>query len=96
MVSSFVLLLLVSTTFTRSASGLYDSERYASALVGPVWLLALHAGTALETWAAKRGRQWLRYGLMALLGLSLAYNAARAVGNVRALRQLPALAWPVQ
>lgn len=81
----FILLLLVSTTFTKSASGLHDAERYASVLVGPVLLLALHRGSGLFG-IGNRAFGWPRWLLLGLVGLWLAYTASRAVSNVVALR----------
>ena len=77
---AFVLLLLVATTFTRSAPGLHDAERYASVLYAPVLLLGL------RRWPAGRWPRWL--GALALTGWLL-YSGARVVGNARQLRQLP-------
>ena len=78
--ASFLLLILVATTFTRSAAGLYDAERYASVIFGPLVLLLLGQ-------LPKAGR-WL---LVSALGVWLTYSAARACSNARALRQLPAI-----
>ncbi len=89
----FILMLLVSTTFTRSAAGLYDAERYASVLFGPVLLLALlRISNALTSSPLPDGlRQWLWRGLVVA---GLAYAAGRAGSNALALHQLPALPWP--
>lgn len=85
----FILLLLVSTTFTRSASGLYDSERYASVLFGPVVLLVLHrAGAA---WNSGWLPRWL---LLSGLVFWLAFAAGRAGSNAVSLHQLRVLTWP--
>lgn len=85
----FVLMLLISTTFTRSASGLYDSERYASVLFGPVVLLVLHrVGRA---WNSGMLPRWLLLGGLALW---LAFAAGRAGSNAISLHKLPVLAWP--
>ena len=79
---ALVLFLLVATTFTRSAAGLYDAERYASVLYAPVLLLALHR------WPAGRGPRWL--GTL-ILAIWLLYSGARALGNARQLRALPVM-----
>jgi len=94
MASTFVLLLLVSTTFTRSASGLYDSERYASVLVGPVLLLVLHRASA-EAASARHARSWAARGVLLVLLAWVAYSGARALGNARQLRQVPGMSWTV-
>ncbi len=93
-ISIFVLILLISTTFTRSASGLYDSERYASVLFGPVLLLALHRLHGVLIWSRRAVVRWPRWLLRGALGLALAYAAGRAGSNAASLRKLPALAWP--
>jgi hypothetical protein len=72
----------VSTTFTRSAAGLHDSERYASVLFAPVALLAL---SRLQV----RGWVWA-----VLLGGWLGFAALRAGANAAAFRRQPVLAWP--
>ncbi|WP_210518971.1 hypothetical protein [Hymenobacter terricola] len=90
----FILLMLISTTFTRSASGLYDSERYASVLYGPVLLLALRRlGGAL---AAKNSapRRWPQLLLLGIMGIFVAYAAGRSGSNALSLRKLPVLMWP--
>jgi hypothetical protein len=87
----FIFMLIVSTTFTRSAAGLYDSERYASVLFAPVVLLALwQLGLVTMSPAPKRLRL-VAFGAVALL---LAYSAGRASSNALALRKLPAFTWP--
>jgi hypothetical protein len=85
----FVLLLIISTTFTRSAAGLHDAERYASVLFAPVVVLAVHRV------AGQAGRpglpQLARLVVMGVVGFWLLYSAGRAVSNVAALRKLPPL-----
>lgn len=85
---SFLLLILIATTFTRSAAGLYDAERYASVIFGPLLLLVLGRLPVPHT---KAGR-WL---LILTVGIWLAYSAGRACSNAHALRQLPPIsaAW---
>jgi hypothetical protein len=80
----YVLIMLVSTTFTRSAAGLYDAERYASVLFAPFLLLILTRFTGSATAPGK-------LLLNVVLGLVLLYNAGRAVQNARQLRRLPVL-----
>lgn len=82
--ASFLLLILIATTFTRSAAGLYDAERYASVVFGPLLLLLLGCLPAPRRPAGR----WL---LLAGLGIWLAYSAGRAFTNARALRLLPAI-----
>jgi hypothetical protein len=89
-VAGFVGLIILATTFTRSAAGLHDAERYASVLFGPVALLVLRRWP--DSSPAASTRRWL---LWLLLGLGLAYTAGRAASNVVALRQRPPVAWPV-
>lgn len=79
---SFLLLILLATTFTRSAAGLYDAERYASVIFGPLVLLGLGRLPVPRT---KAGR-WL---LVSAVGIWLAYSAGRACSNAPALRRLP-------
>jgi hypothetical protein len=81
---SFLLLILIATTFTRSAAGLYDAERYASVVFGPLLLLLL--GRLPEP-----RRRVGRGLLLAGLGIWLAYSACRAFTNARNLRQLPTI-----
>ncbi|WP_157781164.1 hypothetical protein [Hymenobacter sedentarius] len=90
--SFFILLLIIATTFTRSASGLYDAERYVSVLFGPVILLVLRRmGRWFE--APSLRRRW-GFGLaVAVVGVWLAYAAGRSISNAAALRQLPPLGW---
>ena len=94
---SFILTLLISTTFTRSASGLYDAERYASVLYGPALVLLFERGS--RAWAAANGaelrsrKQWL---LLGLLGCWLAYAAGRGISNVLALQPTATLSWPAE
>lgn len=88
----FILLLLISTTFTRSAAGLYDAERYASVLFGPVVLLALwRLGQRVET--RPMGRSWASWVVVGVVGLWLLYSAGRTISNAVALRKLAPLAW---
>ncbi len=89
----FLLMLLISTTFTRSAAGLYDAERYASVLFGPVTLLALwRMRNWLEApWGSRGLASWLVAGFLALWVL---YSAGRTVSNVLALRKLVPVEWP--
>lgn len=77
-----LLFILIATTFTRSAAGLYDAERYASVIFGPLVLLVLGR---LPLPRSQPGR-WL---LIAALGIWLAYSAGRAGSNACALRRLP-------
>jgi hypothetical protein len=81
---SFLLLIIIATTFTRSAAGLYDAERYASVLFGPVLLLLLRQLPLPRT----QGTRWL---LLVGVGMWLTYSASRAFNNTRALRQLPTI-----
>jgi hypothetical protein len=81
---SFLLLVLVATAFTRSAAGLYDAERYASIVFGPLLLLLLQRLPELRSSAGR----WL---LLAGIGVWLVYSAVRAGSNAYALRQLPAV-----
>ncbi|SFQ53115.1 hypothetical protein [Hymenobacter arizonensis] len=87
----FILQLIITTTFTRSAAGLYDGERYTSVLFGPVMLLAL---LGIGRWAAHSGSRdrfsWLVVGLV---GMWLAYGAGRTISNAMALRKLPPFEW---
>ncbi|WP_152560117.1 hypothetical protein [Hymenobacter sp. IS2118] len=88
----FLTMLLVSTTFTRSAAGLYDAERYASVLFGPATLLALwKLGRWLEAWGRRGRASWLVTGFLALW---VAYSAGRSISNALALRKLVPVEWP--
>lgn len=80
--ASYLLLLIVATVFSRSASGLYDAERYASVLVAPVFLLLL------SRWPTAK-RPWVRWANALLIGGILLYNSLRITHNAQALRQLP-------
>ncbi|WP_125921665.1 hypothetical protein [Hymenobacter lapidarius] len=93
-VACFLLLLLVATTFTRSAAGLYDAERYASVLFGPVVLLAL-LGVGRWFTSPLGSQKWPSWLVVGVVGLWLAYSAGRAGSNAAALRQLAPLEWPV-
>jgi hypothetical protein len=90
--SFFILLLIIATTFTRSASGLYDAERYVSVLFGPVILLALRR---MGRWAEAplERRRWASWLVVGVVGVWLAYAAGRSISNAAALRQLPPLGW---
>jgi hypothetical protein len=81
---SFLVLIIVATTFTRSAAGLHDAERYASVLFAPVLLLVLRQLPVPQT----AGARWL---VGAGLALWLGYAAARAGTNAQALRRLPTI-----
>ncbi|MDO7876772.1 hypothetical protein Q5H93_18650 [Hymenobacter sp. ASUV-10] len=81
---SFLLLILIATTFTRSAAGLYDAERYASVIFGPLVLLVMSSLPVPRTKAAR----WL---LISVLGIWLVYSAGRACTNAQNLRQLPTI-----
>ena len=90
--AGFLLLLIIATTFTRSAAGLHDAERYASVLFGPVLLLALLR--VARPAAGRAAAPWPRWLLLGLVGLWLAYAAGRAASNALTLRKLPVFAWP--
>ncbi|MBF9239374.1 hypothetical protein I2I05_18420 [Hymenobacter sp. BT683] len=91
-VLAFVLLLLISTTFTRSAAGLYDAERYASVLFGPVVLLALQG---MGRWFESKpgNRSWSSWLVVGIVSMWLVYSAGRTISNARALRKLAPMAW---
>ncbi|MBD2722646.1 ArnT family glycosyltransferase [Hymenobacter armeniacus] len=75
----YVLGLLLAVNMTRGATGLYDAERYAAVLSGPVLLLALAAWPRTEKpWAT-----WAQRGVVAAW---LAYSAVRVGHNVLVLR----------
>ena len=90
--SFFILLLIISTTFTRSAAGLYDAERYASVLFGPVILLALRR---MGRWfRAPSGRlSWSSWLAVGVVGMWLMYSVGRTTSNALALRKLAPLVW---
>ncbi|GAA4357806.1 hypothetical protein GCM10023185_22800 [Hymenobacter saemangeumensis] len=82
----FVVLIMVASIFSRSASGPHDSERYASVLFAPFILLVLRQMQELP------GQRMPRLQAL-LLGLLLAYNMLRAGSNAQALRRTPVLEW---
>ena len=82
----FVVLIVLASIYSRSASGPHDSERYASVLFAPVLVLVLRRLQDLP----KQRAPWLR---TLLVGLLLSYNALRAGSNAWALRQVPVLSW---
>ena len=90
--AGFLLLLLISTTFTRSAAGLYDAERYASVLFGPVLLLAIRKmGHWLE--APSGRRSWSSWLVVGVMGMWLVYSASRTISNAVALHKLAPVVW---
>ncbi|WP_426061953.1 hypothetical protein [Hymenobacter sp. B1770] len=88
----FILQLIIATTFTRSAAGLYDGERYGSVLFGPVMLLAFQR---IGRWTTVQpgSRSCLSWLVIGIVGLWLAYAAGRSISNAMALRQLAPLEW---
>lgn len=88
--TSFIILLIIATTFTRSASGLHDSERYASVLWAPVMLLAL---SRVDWLFISRNQLWRWVGRLLVVGW-LVYAAGRVGSNAISLRRLPVLTWP--
>ncbi|UOQ96221.1 hypothetical protein MUN81_13260 [Hymenobacter sp. 5317J-9] len=75
----YVLGLLLAVNMTRGATGLYDAERYAAVLSGPVLLLALAA------WP-RAGKPWATWAQRGVLAAWLAYSAVRVGHNVLVLR----------
>ncbi|MBF9222426.1 hypothetical protein [Hymenobacter ruricola] len=75
----YLLGLLLAVNMTRGATGLYDAERYAAVLSGPVLLLALAA------WPAAH-RRWVKWAQRVVLVAWLGYSAVRVGHNVQALR----------
>ena len=75
----YVLGLLLAVNMTRGATGLYDAERYAAVLSGPVLLLTLAAWPAAES-------KWGKWAQRGVLAAWLMYSAVRVGHNVQALR----------
>ena len=90
--SLFILLLIISITFTRSAAGLYNAQRDASVLLGPVVLLALYRIRLLFNFRNAAGK-WPRILLLGVVGVWLGYAAGRSISNAAALRKLPVMEW---
>ena len=87
----YVLGHCLTTTFSRGGSGIYNAERYASALYGLVLLLMV--AILMPALARRRGPGW-RYLWRGALAAWLAYSAARMGKFVRTERQRPPATMP--